>query len=535
MRGAEWPVVCALAMGALVPMAGAAQGQNAAPLSVIEWLDKPAPLAQLPRAPQQKRTTPDPINEPAVARTGTAPQVITQRLDAGPPTNVGLAPASMTGMQPDLWAGSDVTALARQIAGLPELELPAGNALLFTLMLAEASAPGAGDQVQDTLTLARVEKLMELGAVDPALALIEQAGAASSPALFDQWAALSLLVGTEDTACGVLSRAPYLSQDTGLRIFCAARSGNWDTAALTFGSAKALSLLPRQTLDVLDRFLNPDLFEDAPPLPAPRRMDPLTFRLFETIGEPLPTGPLPRTYAVADLRDIAGWKSQLEAAERLTRAGALPDNRLLGLYTDRTPAASGGIWDRVRAVQRFDTALASGSAEAVATTLPDAWDEMHQNALEVSFSTAFHERLAALTLSGPAAEIQARMGLLSPEYETVASGLDAGISLGEHATLLRAVARGELDPAMSGAAPGAAIPRAIYDSFRDPQPRGEWMEMARTQRLGEALIGALGALHNGARGDSVALRDALGTLRALGLEDTARRAALQILLLDRTP
>ena len=57
-------------------------------------------------------------------------------------------------------------------------------------------------------------------------------------------------------------------------------------------------------------------------------MTPLLFRLHEAIGEPLPTGNLPRSYAVADLRDLAGWKPQLEAAERLAVTGALPANRL---------------------------------------------------------------------------------------------------------------------------------------------------------------------------------------------------------------
>ena len=59
--------------------------------------------------------------------------------------------------------------------------------------------------------------------------------------------------------------------------------------------------------------------------------------------------------------------------------------------------------------------------------------------------------------------------------------------------------------------------------------------MAQKGQLGEALLMTLDALHDGARGDSLGLRDALGTLRALGLEDTARRASLQILLLDRRP
>lgn len=521
----------AAALGIFLPVAFSVHAETAAPLSVIDWLDKPTSGAQLPRAPIQRgiQKKTNPINEPAVTDSGTAPVITTHPLDSAAPRNVGLVPSSITGMKPDLWKNSDVPDLARSISKLPELALPAANALLFTLLLAEVESPPAGPAAQDALTRARVEKLMALGAVDPALALIEQAGAATSRSLFDLWAQLSLLVGTEDTACGALSRATYLTKDAGLRIFCAARNGDWDTAALTFGSAKALNLLPREKLNVLDRFLNPDLFEDSVPLPTPDEIDPLTFRLFETIGEALPTGPLPRAYAVADLRDIAGWKSQLEAAERLTRVGALPDNRLLGLYTDRKAAASGGIWDRVRAVQRFDTAINTGSADAVNKTLPTAWYSMQRSGLEVSFAAVFQERLSQITLTGPAAIIKARIGLLSPAYETVAVELANNISLGPDTALIRAVAQGEAAPT----APTVALPRAIHDAFSTPAPRAEWIEMAKSGRLGEALIATLDSLRDGANGDSRALRESLSTLRALGLEDTARRAALQILLLDR--
>jgi hypothetical protein len=51
--------------------------------------------------------------------------------------------------------------------------------------------------------------------------------------------------------------------------------------------------------------------------------------------------------------------------------------------------------------------------------------------------------------------------------------------------------------------------------------------------LGMAILRLLSLLHDGASGDTSALRDALATLRALGLEDTARRAALQIVLLQQ--
>ena len=251
-------------------------------------------------------------------------------------------------------------------------------------------------------------------------------------------------------------------------------------------------------------------------------MDPLTFRLYEAIGEPVPSGNLPRSYAVADLRDIAGWKAQIEAAERLTRAGALPDNRLLGLYTDRKPAASGGVWDRVAALQRFETALGAASTDAVAKTLPTVWDAMREAELEVTFASLFAQPLSAYALPGQAGAIAERVQLLSPTYEA------AGARASQNA-LAAAVARGE--PAAKR--PTALIPAAIHDAFTGAPPRADLVGMVAEQRLGEAILQVLDMLHEGAGGNTRALTDALATLRALGLEDTARRAALQILLLER--
>ena len=345
---------------------------------------------------------------------------------------------------------------------------------------------------------------------------------ASSPDHFDLWMRISLLTGTEQRPCDMLVAAPHLTRDYGARIFCTARAGRWDDAALTFGSAQALGLLPPAKLALLARFLDPEAYEGAD-LPVPsREMDPLSFRLYETIGEPVPTGNLPRAFAVADLRDLSGWKAQLDAAERLTRAGALPDNRLLGLYTDRRPAASGGVWDRVAGLQRFETALATGSAEAVAKTLPPIWAAMHEAGLEVAFAGLFADRLAEIPLEGEARRIGETLALLSHGYEA------AAIRIGGDSLPVR-IALGELPPSR----PAGHRAAAIHDAFGDAAPREDLLAMAREQRLGEAILRSLARLQEGADGNSQALTEALATLRALGLEDTARRAALQLLMLER--
>lgn len=488
--------------------------QNAAPLSVIDWLGTQGagtePLSQ-PRSLI--------IDEIPVAKTGRVPEVSVVPLGDGAPREIGLVPSGITGLPSTLWSGSDMNRLKSLIETLPDLRLPAAQSLLFTVLLAEAKAPKGGSAAGDALAVLRVQKLLKEGALDPALSLIEQANVTTSAAHFDLWMQISLLTGTEDRACRMLAGSAHLTSDYGTRIFCAARGQKWDNASLTFGSAQALGLMSAEKLALADRFLHPDAFEEAAPLPAPRQMDPLSFRLFEAIGEPQPTRNLPRAFAVADLRDLAGWKAQLEAAERLTRAGALPDNRLLGLYTDRSPAASGGVWDRVAALQRFETALSTNSVEAVSKTLPAVWSAMGNAGLEVTFASLFYEKLAEFELHGAAAAIAKKVMLLSPQYEIAATAEDTFADL---------IAKGET----ADHRPDAPLAGAIHDAFSQATPRADLIANVEQKRLGESILVLLGLLQQGANGDAAALRDALATLRALGLEDTARRAALQVLLLE---
>ena len=115
--------------------------------------------------------------------------------------------------------------------------------------------------------------------------------------------------------------------------------------------------------------------------------------------------------------------------------------------------------------------------------------------------------------------------LLSPLYETVQNAPNASVEM----AFLTSIARGEPPQAIPDMRPAGAIASA----FTDPSPRSDWIDEARNGQLGSAILHTIGLLEDGARGDTFALRDALSTLRALGLEDTARRASLQILLLER--
>ncbi len=498
----------------LAVCAGATQVHAEEPLSVIDWLTDPPD--NLPGTV---------LLEPPVTQTGLQPDIQVSPLETLSPP-LGLVSSSVTGLPVDLWQSSDAARLAELISRVPVKSNPAMQRLLFTLLLSEARPP-AGSASQDTLLMARLDRLMQLGAADPVQSLVQLAGPTDSLERFQRWFDATLLTGDEDRSCSALIAQPYLSRDYASQIFCKARRGDWTSAALTLEAAHALQVLPDEELDLLDRFLSPELFEDAAYLPQPDHPDPLTFRLFEAIGERLPTASLPRAFANADLRDVAGWKAQIEAAERLTRIGALTPNQLLGLYTDRKPAASGAVWDRVSAIQRFEAALDGGDTERIADTLTTVWKQMQIVGLEVPFAELFAPRLSSLQLPSTEVEnLRWRILLLSELYEDVAQ--DAPNDSDANA-YLAALAAGDPGRAPSPSPQADAVTEGF--AWSAPIP-ADINALLGANQLGEAILEAMQLFAHGARGNLVDLTAAIAVLRRVGLEDTARRASLQLIILN---
>lgn len=503
-----------LSLIALVTLVGPVAAQQ--PLSAIDWLGK---------APTEGLSSPV-LLEPPITETAMQPRIDVTPLEKRAPA-VGLAPPDVTGFPADLWSHSRAATLERLIGEVSVRNSPAMQSLFYTLLLAANAPPQDGEEAEKLL-LARIDRLFELGAVEPSQELVRLAGPADSPARFSRWFDATLLTGDEDQSCRVLIRKPFLAPDYAARIFCSVRQGDWATAVLLLESAHALDLLPTEQLNLLDRFLSPDVYDGAPPLPAPSHPDPLTFRLLESIGEPQPTASLPRAFATADLRDIAGWKAQVEAAERLARIGALDPNHLLGLYTARKPAASGGVWDRVAALQKFETALESGSTDAVAKTLPPVWAAMRAARLEVPFATLFGNRLAMLDLENPVArDLAWRIRLLDPDGKAAGPPPD----LEPMNRFLAALAQGK---PQAVPAPNA-LARTIQDGYsQSARPPDTIDRNLSDAKVGEAMLRAMILFENGMHGDPDNLSAALVSLRAIGLEETARQGALELMLLERS-
>ena len=451
------------------------------------------------------------------------PSVTVVPLGTASPDPIGLLPQSLTGFPRTLWSGSEVDALSRLIAEARVDSLPVMRDLLRTLLLAEAEAPRLAGP-DGALFLARVDKLLDMGALDPAWEMLRTADP-ETPPLFRRYLDVGLLMGRETAACRLMADKPELAPALAARVFCLSQLGDYPGATLTLNTARALGdVTPRQDA-IMTRFLDPELFETLPPLPLPERPTPLEFRMREAIGEGLSTVDLPRAFAHADLRTVNGWKVRLDAAERLVRVGAISDQTLLGLYTLREPAASGGVWERAVAVQDFEAALGGGDPAAIGAALVSAWDQMRAAGLETAFARLFADRLNDVDLDGEADRIGFHILLLGGNYQAAAEGR-AAASPSE--AVLIAISKGETLAAPAG----EPVAEALLAAFGDTEPAADLLDLVAQDRTGEAILMAMARFDEGVGGDTAALTQSLAFFRTIGLEDVARRAALQLLILE---
>ena len=132
-------------------------------------------------------------------------------------------------------------------------------------------------------------------------------------------------------------------------------------------------------------------------LPPPELVTPLEYRLYEAIGEPIPAEYLPIQFSQSDLTGENGWRAQVIAAERLSLTGAIPENQILGIYTNHSQGVSGGIWARVKAVNDLDTALDNNAD--FEEYFQEAWKVFQQTDQQTVFAKLFGLRMFEKNLS----------------------------------------------------------------------------------------------------------------------------------------
>ncbi|WP_071795569.1 hypothetical protein [Natronohydrobacter thiooxidans] len=506
---------------ASAPAAVSAQ-ENGAPLSAIDWLEQalrePPPPAVAPEPPPQM-IEPSPVLPESHFETITVAPLTGAELDA-----TGLFTAERIGLPREFWGPSPLAEIIPAIEAIPGDTLPSAARLGLRLLMAEFAAPyGLTLETRGTLLLARIDKLVSLGALEQASQLID-AAAEPSAALRARAFDISLLLGEEDRACARMSGMISATEGQAAQIFCMARHGEWQAAWTSLKVARSLGLIDAAEAGLLMRFLDEEEADFLPP--PPQNITPLGWRILEALGDPVATTHLPVAFAHADLRGVSGWRAQLDAAERLTRMEVLQANRLHGLYTQRRPAASGGMWERVRAMQGLDRALAAKDSDAISAELVEGWPLFAAVELEGAFATIHATALADVPLTAEASEILWAALLLAQERLDRAAELAPDTPT---AQFVMALARGAPLPEIDTPEMASAIWQGFQDAPLSEQVQAQKQEGA----LGLIVLEALTQIAQAAAGDPVAATRGLQRLRAVGLESAARQIAIELLLLER--
>ena len=494
------------------------------PRSVIPWLSD-----SLLRPPEQ-----DAAAEPEIAPL--IDQVITEietsTLDAPLRDGVGILNTSQTGFPSNLWGQTSALRVRRLILDHPGTGVPAARKLFHEILQAETSPP-PGSTGQNTVLLARIDRLMEHGQLEQAEALVELAGI-TSPEMFLRAFDIGLLTERSEGVCEVLRASPALSPTLPARVFCLARLGDWDAAALTLGLGHEIGEITPQQEEILARFLDPELFEgtEDPPIPSP--LTTLDFVLRDAVALPRPPGNLPLAFVHLDIGEHAGLRSRIISGERMAREVALPTSVLFAAYRAGKPAASGGVWEHAAAVQTLDSAIESGDTARIVASLVKADDIFQEIGLRLNFAQDVAPRLSVLenaTLTSDERHRVYSLLMLAENWSGARRFMADNNDVNDR--FFRALAE-----------PGTKFPDAdVLGPLRlaaargltMPNPPNETADFV-AQRIddgffGEGVLMALDDLAGGVEIDPGDLESGLWLLRRAGLPGIARNIAAQTLIL----
>lgn len=499
----------------------AAPAQAQSPLSAIEWLSESI------SHPPEFRLSPDAPQVVPPAFMDISVKVADSKVSADA---IGLLAPPQTGFSADLWGPMRAQDIIDLLDSYPNEGLPEAKNLFRRVLLAQTNPP-LDDMQSGQVLSARIERLIQIGALDAAEALVGL-NTTLTPKLFAQMFDIAILTQRTTKVCALLAGAPALSNDLSTRVYCLARSGDWNAAAITLSLGASLSAIDPAREEMLVRFLDPELFEGEPDPEIPTPLNVMDFVLREAVFLPRPSGLLPLPYLYRDIGTRAPQRAKMEASERLVKAGSMPASLLFSAYRDGQAASSGGVWGRAKSIQALDLAFKNGVAAEISTSLGAVFEAFAPLGLLSALAEEYADILDALSyippyeavrgdvvnlllLAGKSPDDWGNPKLLSPNQILASSIALTGraVSVGRDDALLIAV-----ESAFSNVVPNT--------------PKGIQLQSLLADGLhGSAIFAALELLSNGRQSDPSSIHTGLFILNAVGQSEAAKRLAVQILLL----
>ena len=471
----------------------------------------------------------------------------------------GLEGAGALGLTQDMWGTtSGAEAIALVDASKPT-RLYTVNRLIRRTLVAGAKPP----ENSDGLLASRANALIRFGAAEEASSLAGVAGSEAEGSLGRTQAEAALIVGRNEVLCGKDLLDPATTpKDTGdgfwpaLRAYCLAQSGD-PLAGVAINAMLELGSIDPIDAPLLEALVDETLI-DYVAVPHASALTPLRIAMLRSMGRAnyqiVDSAPLPMIAGLFAL-ESTGAKGAVVAAERLEAVGAVETQVLRELYISLADEVDAGpVGNRakaIKAISKEPTSKGIGDA-LIAAAQRDGVGGFAQMARVLAPFAAKLPPSAASGLGGVGYAIRDAMllggfvreagtwsdaqGPKSPVEQADVAAVMAvadpdwpGTWSRQYGNLLRERARNSDEHARRALASLAGFDIALKPIL----PEQGYLKAAAEGKTAEVALASAAALGADVSPKAKTLDTAIRALRRIGLEDDARRIAIEIVITER--
>ena len=472
--------------------------------------------------------------------------------------SIGIFGGTRLGLPFSIWSNESETLIASKVEKIPVSRLFHLNRFLKRILLVEADPPITDQDSKYSgrdFLRARLLKLITMGALDDAEALIETSQPTSDPALVDIWTDIAFLTRRLDGFCDMVLQSHNVQVLPSHRIICLARSGDWNAAALALATYSSIGEINDTLEPLLINYLDHEAELKVERKKSCELRTPALLYLCEISGIRTPDHKLSVKFLYSNLGRTNSLRKRIAASERFVQSGAMDPNILFSTYKIKQPSASGGIWERARIIQELDKnfniqelnqtillqSLSLAVGEFTNRNLLTQFTEVYGQKIREHFktgttSTRFNEMLVGLillsgeNLDGWALDSIKSSKINSAIYlatEKIGWILDEGKRNETLIAYLNSRKEDQLTLLEK------VVLEASVGKFPDGRRSADDIKVALSeQRIGLVLLEALSHISYGESADLLELQVGLTSLVRLGLLEEFKFIATEILITD---
>ena len=336
--------------------------------------------------------------------------------------SIGIYPSIKIGINSDIWKNNNEIEISTILKKIRISDLYYLNRLLKRILLIESDPPiiAVDEKFSGTIFLRqRILKLIQMGALDDAEALILDSEPTFDPNLTDLWSEISFLTYRFERFCKAILNGYHNSLEPAHKIICLARSGDWNAAALSLATFSSINEIDSDHEKLLINYLDHEAELEIINKDKCEEDKSVIIYLcnFSNINTQIPS------YGVKFLYNNLGRgksiRSRIVASEELVKSGALNPNILFSTYKIKQPSTSGGVWARAKLVQELDRIIQYdfNNYQYLSNHLNIMIDEFLKNKLLTAFAISYGKKLkSSISNFQPLNDLILITNILTGEY-----------------------------------------------------------------------------------------------------------------------